>query len=169
MTRIIDNPDKVKKADIVIGIPSYNEADSIAFVVDCADRGLSEFCGRRRCVLINVDNNSPDDTRGVFLNVPTRAPKLYISTPPGVKGKGRNIRNLFEAGVELGARAIVMVDADLKSITPGWIRFLVEPVFMGHDYVIPIYVRHKYDGTITAAAIKLRAFSFLLHNLPLLN
>jgi glycosyltransferase involved in cell wall biosynthesis len=149
MTRIIENPEGVKKAEVVVGIPSYKEADSIGFVVSQVDEALKRFFGRKDAVIINVDNNSPDDTKGAFLNCQTRASKLYISTPEGVKGKGRNIRNLFEAGVELGAKAIVMVDADLKSITPQWIQFLAEPIYMDYDYVIPIYVRHKYDGTIT--------------------
>jgi hypothetical protein len=43
----------------------------------------------------------------------------------------------------------VVVDADLKSITPEWIKHLGEPLFSGFSYVAPLYIRHKYDGTIT--------------------
>ncbi|MFA9452896.1 MAG: glycosyltransferase [Candidatus Aminicenantaceae bacterium] len=149
MSHIIENPDKVRRAEIVVGIPSYKEADSIGHVTSQVDAGLEKYFGRKDCVIINVDNDSPDNTREAFLKAETRMPKLYISTPKGVRGKGRNIRNLLEAGVELGAKAIAMVDADLTSITPAWIQYLVEPIYMDHDYVIPIYVRHKYDGTIT--------------------
>lgn len=149
MSRIIENPDRVKRAEIVVGIPSYKESDSIGFVVKQVDAGLQKYFHSQDCVIINVDNNSPDDTKGAFLKTKTRSPKMYISTDKGVKGKGRNIRNLFEAGVEFGAKAIVMVDADLLSITPRWIQYLIEPIYFDHDYVIPIYVRHKYDGTIT--------------------
>lgn len=149
MTRIIKNPDRVRRAEIVVGIPSYNEADSIGFVVSQVDEGMRRFFRRKDAVIVNVDNHSPDGTGDVFLKTKTSAPKLYVSTPPSTKGKGRNVRNLFEAGVELGAKAIVMVDADLESITPQWIQYFLEPLYMGHDYVIPIYVRHKYDGTIT--------------------
>lgn len=149
MERLMENPDGVRKAEIVVGIPSYKEADSIAYVVRQVDEGLGRFFWRKEAVIVNVDNNSPDDTRGAFLCTPTRTPKLYISTPPGVKGKGRNLRNLFEVAVELGAKVVITVDADLKSITPRWMEYLAEPVLMGYDFVIPVYVRHKYDGTIT--------------------
>lgn len=149
MNRIFINPEGICRADIVVGIPSFKEADSIGFVAAQVDEGLSRYFQDKECVIINVDNNSPDKTRQAFLNTPTQTPKLYISTPAGTKGKGRNIFNLFEAGVEFGAKTILMVDADLTSITPRWIQYLVEPILMGHDYVIPIYVRHKYDGTIT--------------------
>ena len=96
-----------------------------------------------------MDNHSPDGTKEVFLDTPTEVPKIYISTAPGVKGKGNNFRNLFEAAVELNAKAIIVVDADLKSITPSWIRYLGEPLMGRFDYVAPIYARHKYDGSIT--------------------
>jgi hypothetical protein len=35
-------------------------------------------------------------------------------------------------------------------MTPEWIQFLLRPVYEeDFDYVIPIYARHKFDGTIT--------------------
>jgi glycosyltransferase involved in cell wall biosynthesis len=148
-TIIVENPTHVTDAEIVVGIPSYNEADNIAYPTDVASRGLCECFPNQKCVIINVDNYSPDGTKNVFLGTPTKVPKIYISTPKGVKGKGNNFRNLFEAAVELNARAIVVVDADLKSITPQWIRYLGEPLLGRFDFVAPIYARHKYDGSIT--------------------
>ncbi|MBW2048899.1 MAG: glycosyl transferase [Deltaproteobacteria bacterium] len=143
------NPQNIRKAEMIVCIPSYKEADSIGFPVAQADQGLDRYFHEYDSVIINCDNNSPDNTRQVFLDTPTRAPKIYLSTEPGVKGKGNNFRNLFRKVVELGARAVVVVDADLKSITPEWIRHLGEPLFQGFSYVAPLYVRHKYDGTIT--------------------
>ena len=143
------NPEGVDKADLVVCIPSYNEADSISFPVTQASEGLTAFFPEERSVIINTDNNSPDGTREAFLNTPTERPKIYLSTEPGVKGKGNNFRNLFEKVVELEAKAVVVVDADLKSITPRWIKNLGEPLFNDFAYVAPLYVRHKYDGTIT--------------------
>lgn len=149
MDVIVDNPQRIKSAEIVVGIPSYNEADNIAFPTDVASRGLLSFFPAKRSVIINVDNHSPDGTRAAFMNTPTKVPKIYISTPPKVKGKGNNFLNLFKAAVELNAKAIICIDADLKSVTPSWIRYLGEPLMGRFDYVTPIYVRHKYDGTIT--------------------
>jgi glycosyltransferase involved in cell wall biosynthesis len=147
--RVVANPSHITDVDIIVGIPSYNEADNIAFPTDVASRGLREHFSNKSSVIINVDNHSPDGTKDVFLNTPTEVPKIYISTAPGIKGKGNNFRNLFEAAVELNAKAVIVVDADLKSITPSWIRYLGEPLMGRYDYVAPIYARHKYDGTIT--------------------
>ncbi len=149
MSVLVENPENIRAAEIIVGIPSYKESDSIAYPTDIASKGLLEFFPNNPSVIINVDNNSPDGTREAFLDTPTKIPKIYISTPEGVKGKGNNFHNLFKAAVELNARAVIVVDADLKSITPNWIRYLGEPLMGRFDYVSPIYVRHKYDGTIT--------------------
>jgi len=143
------NPEKIEKVDMVVSIPSYNEADSIDFPTKQADEGLRKYFPDKRSVIINCDNNSPDNTKDAFLNTPTEVPKIYISTPEGVKGKGNNFKNLFQKVVDLKAEAIVVVDADLKSITPEWIKHLGEPLFSDFSYVAPLYIRHKYDGTIT--------------------
>jgi glycosyltransferase involved in cell wall biosynthesis len=143
------NPENIRKAAFVVAIPSYNEADSIAFPVQQADQGIRSFFGNMESVIMNCDNNSGDGTREVFLGIRTGTPKIYISTEPGLKGKGNNIKNLFNKVVDLGAKAVVVVDADLKSITPKWIKRLGEPLFQDFGYVAPLYVRHKYDGTIT--------------------
>jgi glycosyltransferase involved in cell wall biosynthesis len=143
------NPQGVTHADIVVALPSLNEAASIAYPVAQADLGLTQYFPDLEAVIVNVDNNSPDDTKQVFFDTPTKNPKLYLATPPGVTGKGRNLRNLFRKAVDLGARAVVSVDADLTSITPRWIKSLAEPLLDGCQFVCPLYVRHKFDGSLT--------------------
>ncbi|MBW1730612.1 MAG: glycosyltransferase [Deltaproteobacteria bacterium] len=127
------NPYGVKKAEIVVCIPSYNEADSIAFPTSQADEGLTKYFGQKRAVIINCDNSSSDGTGQVFMNTPTKTPKICLCTPPGIKGKGNNFRNLFQKVLDLQAKAVVVA----------------EPLYNGFSYVAPLYIRHKYDGTIT--------------------
>ncbi len=57
--------------------------------------------------------------------------------------------NLFNFAKQAGAEVIIVVDADLKSITKEWIEYLGRPIVEGYDYVIPLYSRHQFDGTIT--------------------
>jgi glycosyltransferase involved in cell wall biosynthesis len=145
-----ENPQNITSAQMVVAIPSYREAELIAYPTTQAAQGLKRFFGDKQGVIINCDNNSDDGTKEAFFGADTEdVPQIYISTPPGVKGKGNNFNNLFRKVVELGAEAVVVVDADLKSITPQWIKHLGEPLFNEFGYVAPLYVRHKYDGTIT--------------------
>lgn len=147
------NPEKIEKADLVIGIPSYNEADSIEYPTRQASTGLTSYFPDKRSVIINCDNNSPDNTKRVFLDTETDIPKIYISTAPDVKGKGNNLKNLFQKAVDLQAKGIIVMDADLKGITPEWIKYLGTPLFNGFSYVTSIYSRHKYEGTLTSGII----------------
>lgn len=137
------------KYNVVVGIPSYNESDSISYVVKTVDEGLKEYFSDGKNIIVNVDNNSPDNTEEAFLGTKTHTEKKYISTAHGIRGKGNNILNLFKFVKQVDAEVIIMVDADLKSITKEWIEYLGRPVADGYDYVIPLYSRHQFDGTIT--------------------
>lgn len=140
---------RLKKADIIVGIPSYNEADTIGFVTKQVDSGLKKYFSRSKNVIINADNNSPDNTKKAFLGVKITTPKIYISTPLEVRGKGNNLYNLFNKAVELDGKIVIIVDADLKSITPEWIKKLGRPIEKGYDFILPFYNRNEYDGSIT--------------------
>lgn len=146
---IIENPENIDSAEIIVGIPSRNEADSIAYPTEQASIGLVEYFRKRKSVIVNCDNYSFDGTKEAFFSAPCETPRIYLSTPPEVQGKGNNFKNLFKLARELEAKAVVVVDADLKSITPKWIKNLGEPLFDDFGFVAPLYLRHKYDGTIT--------------------
>ena len=150
-------PDKVREevaeygeVDLVVGVPSYNEVDSIGHVVRQCDGGLQEYFSDFKGLIVNADNNSKDGTEDAFRSTETKSQKLYISTPNGILGKGNNFLNLFQVALQTRAKGIVVVDADLESITPEWIQDLASPVLhQGVDYVTPVYARNEYDGAIT--------------------
>lgn len=145
----IDNPEKIKKVDIVVGIPSYNEAETIGFVVEQAALGLEKYFSDRKSVIINLDHESPDGTKRAFFDAQSDIPKIYISTGKKIKGKGHNFHNLFLTAKDLKAKAVVVFDADLRSIRPNWVRKMVDPVLGGFDFISPYYIRCKTDATIT--------------------
>ena len=111
--------------DLAVGIPSYNEADNIGFVVRQVAAVLEKYFPDLNTVIINADNFSQDGTKDAFIAADSgRIPKVYLSTPAGVKGKGNNFRNLFNHLLPYHPKAVVVVDADLRSIRPEWVRYL---------------------------------------------
>lgn len=144
-----ENPHNVSSAKIVVGLASYNEADSIAYPTQQADLGLKKYYGDRTAAILNCDNHSPDNTEAAFMGTETQTPKIYITTPPDTPGKGYNFENMFRKILELDTDTLICLDADLLSVTPEWIKHFAEPIDQGYDFVNPIYSRHKYDGTIT--------------------
>ncbi|OGT28376.1 MAG: glycosyl transferase family 2 [Gammaproteobacteria bacterium RBG_16_66_13] len=153
-------------AEIVVGIPSYNNARTIGHVVRAVTTGLAKYFPDRRAVLVNSDGGSSDGTpdvvasteagatKALLLRQSVRPPPRVITPYQGIPGKGSAIRAIFEIATRLDACACAVVDSDLRSITPEWIELLVGPVLHeGFDYVCPLYARHKYDGTITNAIV----------------
>ncbi len=144
-----ENPLNVTQAEIVVGLASYNEADSIDYPTKQASMGLKKYYGDKTSAILNCDNCSPDGTEKVFMGTETEVPKIFITTPPDTPGKGYNFENMFRKVIELDTDILICLDADLLSITPEWVKYFAEPVLAGYDFVNPVYSRHKYDGTIT--------------------
>ena len=130
----------IHSLDLAVGIPSYNEADNIEFVVRQLAAGLEQYFPDLNTVIVNADNFSQDGTKDAFIAADSGPiPKVFLSTPGGVKGKGNNFRNLFNYLLPHHPKAVVVVGADLRSIRPEWVRYLGRTVFQGVDFVTPLY------------------------------
>jgi len=157
---------ELKEVDVLVGIPSYNNAQTIPHVVKAVSAGLTKYFSKYRTILVNSDGGSTDGTQqqvketslddlDILLMEHALYPIHKIVTPyHGIPGKGSAFRTIFRIAQALNAKACAVVDSDLRSITPEWIEALIEPVlFHGYDFVAPYYKRHKYDGTITNSTV----------------
>jgi glucosylglycerate synthase len=142
---------RIGKADLLVGIPSFKNESTIGHVAQAVAEGIARHFPGMRGVLMDSDGGSPDGTRQVISDMPVPANiEKVVLTYQGLPGKGSAFRAIFEVARELGVKACAVVDSDLRSITPDWIRLLLGPVVNeGFGYVAPYYIRYKYDGTIT--------------------
>jgi glycosyltransferase involved in cell wall biosynthesis len=158
--------DAIKKADIVVGIPSYNNARTIGHVTRAACVGLAKYFPDLTGVIVNSDGGSKDGTAQAVVSAGMEDANLLLLATPltgvhrlsfpyhGIPGKGSAFRLIFQMAQRLEAKACAVVDSDLRSITPEWFDLLLRPVlFAGYDFVAPYYHRHKYDGTITNSIV----------------
>jgi len=142
-------PSKImpRKPEIMVAIPTYNEAESIAEITKTVDEGLRKYFPNKKALIVNIDSNSPDNTRKIFLSTKTRTPKHCIKTP---KGKGKSLRELFKYFLKTeSAEVLMLLDANVETASPRWVRNLITPILKGFDHVFPIYDRHEYDASIT--------------------
>jgi glycosyltransferase involved in cell wall biosynthesis len=141
----------IGQTDILIGIPSYNNDQTIRGVMKTASHGAVEYFPGMRALVFVADGGSTDDTRDEARDVELDPfIEKLIQIYRGIPGKGSALRGVFEAASYLKVKATVVLDADLRSITPDWIQKLAQPVVSGdYDFVAPLYSRYKYDGTIT--------------------
>lgn len=162
----LDKISGAQGAEILVGIPSFNNARTIGHVVRSVQAGLVKYFPRHRAIIVNSDGGSTDGTREVVATTTYGDPRallisheaiepFVVATPySGLPGKGSAVRTILGIAERVGAKACVLVDSDLRSITPEWVELLVKPVLEGqYDYVAPMYKRHKFDGTITNSIV----------------
>ena len=154
------------RADLVVGIPSFNSERTVGHVVRAVVAGLARHVRDARAVLGGSDGGSTDRTREIVerTEVGSLAEILVDAVPletarivtpyDGLPGKGSALRTVLRIAAELDARACAVVDADVRSITPEWVELLLAPVVRhGFDFVAPLYARHVTDGTITSTIV----------------
>ncbi|WP_052463427.1 glycosyltransferase [Thermotoga caldifontis] len=139
---------EIESCDIVVGIPSFNNAATIGYVATTAAGGIKKL--GLKGLIANSDGGSTDGTVDAFLSADTfELPKVSIRYK-GIPGKGSAVRALFEIAHRAKAKVFIMLDADLRSVQSWWIERMALPILEERtEYVAPMYLRHKYDGTIT--------------------
>jgi hypothetical protein len=143
--------EEIEGADILVGIPCYNNQGTIDHVIQMVSHGLHKHYKDLRSVIMVADGGSTDDTREVakeFQIKPWQEKIVSIYRGPG--GKGSAFRSIFEAAKRLKVKVCMVVDSDLRSIDSDWVTYLLQPILeTDYQYVSPLYSRYKYDGTIT--------------------
>lgn len=135
---------------IEVLLPSLNEQATIAIMTKVIDAGLQRYYPNIPSRIVNIDSNSTDATVAAFTDTHTLTPKLSLKCPDGLVGKGYGIyEGLRQAQID-DASHVLMLDADLRSATPEWIKMLLDPVVRGEAGLsAPVYTRNRYEGNGT--------------------
>ncbi len=145
--------------DLAVAVLTYNNADTIKGVVTTAAEGIARHFPDLNVALIAADAGSSDDTSELVESAGLPVIKAPYEPPAGervvvpfhgVPGRGEGLRAVFSAARELRARAVVVLEADVVSLTPEWIRDLAAPILRDKaDFICPAYTRHRWEGTVT--------------------
>ena len=107
----------VGEVDLLVGIPSHNNAKTISQTVNTIEECFQQNFGRERVVIVNVDGGSKDDTSDVLLNTPS---------PKSANSRGlTSLRTLHRIATRYGnqpsrgaAFRTILAAADLLRATP---------------------------------------------------
>ncbi len=104
----------IARADILVGIPSYNNEKTIGHVTEAIKLGLAKYYPDARAVIFNSDGGSEDQTRAVFERIAKTDSydTFFISKPRhplenisgryiGIPGKGSAFKAIFEETLKI--------------------------------------------------------------------
>ena len=157
----------VGQVDILVGVPTLDNAGTIGPVVGAIHRSFATDLRRERTVLLNCDGGSRDGTPDIVRGASLREDETLIAsqslrtihriTAPyhGLPGKGTALRTFFAAAELLQARAIAVFDPDVTSLTPDWVSRLVRPLLAGRAaFVAPLFARHPREGLLVTQLVR---------------
>lgn len=151
----------VGEVDILVGLPTHNNAKTIGSIVHAIQSGILHAFPRERAVIINADGGSRDGTpelvTGISIDDARPASNLnalrtlhsistkYAGSPEG----GVALRTILAAAELLRAKACVVMSPDSTGIDSERLSTLLRPIYRdGFDLVTPTYRRHKFEGLL---------------------
>ena len=151
----------VGEVDILVGVPTHNNAKTIGSVVQAIQSGILRCFPRERAVIVNADGGSRDGTpelvTSISINDVHRASNQYalrtlhsISTRyAATPASGPALRTILSAADLLRAKACVVMSPESTHIDSDWLEKLLQPVYRGgFDLVTPTFRRHKFEGLL---------------------
>jgi glucosylglycerate synthase len=152
----------VGEVDILVGLPTHNNAKTVGSVVQTIRNGILRGFPRERVVIINADGGSRDGTpelvKGISIddirpvsNLSALRTLHSISTQyEGTPGSGVALRTILAAAELLRAKACVVMSPESANLQPESVSSLLRLIYRdGFDLVSPTYRRHKFDGLLT--------------------
>ena len=151
----------VGEVDILVGVPTHNDAKTVAPAMRAIQEGIVKTFPRERAVILNADGGSNDGTPDVIMgasiddlhrsfNGYTLRTLHAISTRYGNSpSSAAALRTILAAAELLRAKACTVICPESANIEAEGVANLLRPIYRDHfDFVAPIYRRHKFEGIL---------------------
>src|SRR5258706_4420028 len=151
----------VGEVDILVGLPTHNNAKTIGSIVHTIRSGILQALHREPVVSIDADGGSRDGTpelvTGISIGDVRPASSLYalrtlhsISTKyASSPASGVALRTILAAAELLRAKACIVMSPESANVESEWLSKLLRPIYRdGFDLVTPTYRRHKFEGLL---------------------
>jgi hypothetical protein len=157
----------VRTVDLLVALPSFNQSSTVAPVVHAIVAGLKAAFGQASILFLNADVGSQDGTPDLvrqtvgdslpFASIRPNTDGMSGSTfalnrfsYSGMPAREEAFRSVFAVTRRLEAKACIILDPSVRSITAEWVALLAQPILeKGADYVAPVFSRQRYEGSLT--------------------
>ena len=148
---IIEKCKEIEPIDIMVGVLCKDVEATALSVLKVINEGLYRyFPDHSKAIIICCAESSDKTDEAVNLFIPYNTVHKIVTKDITSSGKGAGVLTIFEIAHEVDAKAVVLMDGDLLSIEPNWIKTISNPIVYGRaDLTVPYYIRDKNDGVIT--------------------
>ena len=157
----------VGQVDILVGLPTLNNAATITDVVRAVHASFTRDFPRLRTVMLNSDGGSTDGTPDLvrvasFTEADTvqtshslRTLHRVVAPYHGLPGKHTALRTVFAAGELTQARVVVVIDPGGPATTAERVTELIGPIARADaEFLAPRYRRHPRDGIFVTQVVR---------------
>ncbi|MEQ8175166.1 MAG: glycosidase [Syntrophomonadaceae bacterium] len=146
LNKITPNLSEFTNYDLVIGIPFYNEADTIGPLLLSIDRVLQTWIGRRQ-LIVCVGDASAALCLEVIRSTRLKHPHIEFLMPEEISGRGTAIRAIIEISKRLDADLLLfsanMATEQGPGIDSTWLESLLTPIQGQYDLVLGSMRRYQ--------------------------
>jgi hypothetical protein len=157
----------VGQVDILVGLPTLNNAATVAEVVRAVHVCFARDFPRLRTVLINSDGGSTDGTPDLIRSASLSEPDTLLTSHAlrtlhrvvapyhGLPGKLSALRTVFAAAELTQARVLVVLDPAGPATSAQRVSELISPIARADaEFLAPCHRRHPLDGVLVTQLVR---------------
>ena len=157
----------VGQVDILVGLPTLNNAATIVDVVRAVHVSFTRDFPRLRTVMINSDGGSTDGTLELIraasfseadmvqTSHSLRTLHRVVAPYHGLPGKHTALRAVFAAGELTQAKVVVVIDPSGPATTAERVTELIGPISRSDaEFLAPRFRRHPRDGILITQLVR---------------
>src|SRR5262249_16652852 len=151
--------------DLLLALLSHQHARTAGGVAAALDKAVAAHLPGTRAALVHWDAGSTDGTPDAVAQAAGGLPRLALAAPAvapprrllpahGVPGGDLALRAVCGLAQASGARAVLLVGADLRGLPDEWVARLLGPVWAGElDLVTPLFARPALGGPVATVLL----------------
>jgi hypothetical protein len=151
---------RLGSAELVIGVPTAKPSPSLDGVAAAVRAGLQAHFAGHSAAVVHVDQAAGEEPDAASAQAFGEVPLVRVRPAHAAGGPLVQVRHdeavatTLAAGQALGARAIVLLNPEIASLTGDWLGGLGGPVLADDcGVVVPVYQGGRYEGTLTHALV----------------
>ncbi len=153
----LDKARGLSDINLVVGIPFYNEKDTLPEMLSVIAEGLANVKLQGNTLIVCAGDPRGAEALEAVAEVDLQIPHLEFLMLPGSNGRGASIRAILEIADQLEAD-VLLFTADLVpepgyGLQPDWVGRILEPIRNEYDFVITNIQKNYFEDYLNSLLV----------------